>query len=317
MIDAPQPLRIAMLGMIPGNGHPYSWSAIINGYDPVVMAQCPYPAIPEYLGNQDLESVRIAGAQVTHLWTDNPDEADHVARAARIPNVVSRAVDVIGDVDAVIISTDDGEDHVRRAAPFIEAGLPVFVDKPLAVSISELRQFVTWKEEGARILSSSGMRYAVELEPLRNKNWEWLTSTTAKTLERYGIHALEPLFVLLGTGFQTVSWAGNDKSCVVTATHRSGALVTITVIPDAATSFGVILGFGASTREQIQIRDTYSAFRGQLVAAVEWFRSGVDPYPFAHTVELMAVLIAARESRANHGRAIEVAAVLEQVNNKI
>ena len=26
-------IRLAMLGMIEGNGHPYSWSAIINGYN--------------------------------------------------------------------------------------------------------------------------------------------------------------------------------------------------------------------------------------------------------------------------------------------
>ncbi|RKY68211.1 MAG: oxidoreductase, partial [Candidatus Latescibacterota bacterium] len=31
-------LKIAMLGMTEGNGHPYSWSAIINGdYDPEEM----------------------------------------------------------------------------------------------------------------------------------------------------------------------------------------------------------------------------------------------------------------------------------------
>ncbi len=55
-------LRLAMLGMIEGNGHPYSWSAIVNGYDPAAMAACPYPVIPVYLGKQPLESVRIPGA---------------------------------------------------------------------------------------------------------------------------------------------------------------------------------------------------------------------------------------------------------------
>ena len=49
-------LRLAMLGMIPGNGHPWSWSAIINGYDPDVMAaKCTYPGIIDYLAEQPLE----------------------------------------------------------------------------------------------------------------------------------------------------------------------------------------------------------------------------------------------------------------------
>jgi len=39
------PLCLAMLGMIPGNGQPYSWSAIVNGFDPTTMTACPYRVI--------------------------------------------------------------------------------------------------------------------------------------------------------------------------------------------------------------------------------------------------------------------------------
>ena len=133
-----------MLGMIEGNGHPFSWSAIVNGYNPEKMAKCPYPGIPKYLGRQPLESVRIPGARVTHIWTDNPAEAPNVAGASKIENVVAKPEDVIGKVDAAIISTDDGNDHVRRASPFIEAGLPVFMDKPMATNMPDLGQFVRW-----------------------------------------------------------------------------------------------------------------------------------------------------------------------------
>src|SRR5882757_8730755 len=103
-------LRLAMLGMIEGNGHPYSWSAIVNGYDPVEMAKCPYAAIPAYLGRQPLASVRIPGARVTHVWTDDPADAPNVAAASLIPHVVSQPEDVLGQVDAVVIATDDGDD---------------------------------------------------------------------------------------------------------------------------------------------------------------------------------------------------------------
>jgi len=175
-----------MLGMIPGNGHPYSWSAIINGYDRAAMAGCPYAGIPVYLGAQPHESVRVPGVQVTHLWTDNPAEATSVAKASLIPHVVARPEDVIGHVDAVLVSTDDGTDHVRRARPFVEAGLPVFVDKPLASTLEELRTFITWEKAGARILSSSGMRYAPELTPLIASlpalgELRWLSSITSRS----------------------------------------------------------------------------------------------------------------------------------------
>ena len=46
-------IRLAMLGMVDGNGHPYSWSAMFNGYDVNEMAKCPYAGIPDYLGMED------------------------------------------------------------------------------------------------------------------------------------------------------------------------------------------------------------------------------------------------------------------------
>ena len=46
----PSKLRFAMLGMIDGHGHPWSWSAIVNGFDLQKLAACPYPVIPQYRG---------------------------------------------------------------------------------------------------------------------------------------------------------------------------------------------------------------------------------------------------------------------------
>src|SRR5512136_1188104 len=152
-------IRLAMLGMIEGNGHPYSWSAIVNGYNPAEMAKCPFPVIPQYLAEVPLNTVRILGARVTHVWTDDPADAPKVAAASRIEHVVTRPEDVIGQVDAVILATDDGHAHVRRARPFIEAGLPVFVDKPLAINVADLNQFIRWYQGGKVFLSSSNMRY--------------------------------------------------------------------------------------------------------------------------------------------------------------
>ncbi len=313
-------LRLAMLGMIPGNGHPYSWSAIVNGYDPAAMADCPYPAIPAYLGAQPLEQVRIPGARVTHIWTDNPDEAPLVARASRIEHVVARPEDVLGEVDAVIIATDDGDDHVRRARPFVEAGLPVFVDKPLATNLADLRQFVRWQRQGAVLLSTSGMRYAPEMrlsEAQRGAlgDLRWITSFTCKTWERYGIHALEAVEPLLGPGFvsaQTQALAGSD---LVHLVHRSGVQVTLAAIHDAYGSFGAVHLYGTGGQLPLRLTDTYAAFRGQLLAWVDLLRAGQPPLPFAETVELMAALIAGRLSRERGGARVELSEVLDALED--
>lgn len=310
----PPPLRLAMLGMIPGNGHPYSWSAIVNGFDPAAMAECPYPVIPKYLGAQPAGQVRIPGAQVTHLWTDVPQEAAAVARAALIPHIVARPEDVIGQVDAVLISTDDGFGHVRRARPFVEAGLPVFVDKPLALSVEDLSTFVAWQKAGARILSSSGLRYAPEIEPLLAKpaslgQWRWISGVSCKNWESYGIHVLEPVHRLLGPGFTSVRLESRPGLEVAHLQHESGVQVSLPVIADGGATFGTLHVCGTAGQVTLRLADTYTAFRRQLLEFITFVRTGTASYPFAHTVELVALLIAGLRSRAEDSRRVPLSEI--------
>ena len=311
-------LRLAMLGMIEGNGHPYSWSGIVNGYNPDEMAKCPYPGITAYMGRQPLESVRIPGARVTHIWTDDPADAPKVAAASLIANVVSQPEEVIGQVDAAIIATDDGNDHVRRARPFIEAGLPTFIDKPMATNIADLRQFVQWHREGRIMLSTSGMRYAPEMrlsdaQRAHLGDLRWITSFTCKTWERYGIHALEAVEPLLGTGFLAVQAHSDEGGDVMHLTHRSGVRLTIGALHDAYGSFGAVHLYGTKGDLALKLSDTYNAFRSQLVAFIDMLHTGTRPLPFDETVELMAVIIAGIRSREQNGAVIRVADILAEL----
>lgn len=308
-------LRLAMLGMIEGNGHPYSWSGIINGYNPAEMAHCPYAGIPIYMGKQPLETVRIPGARVTHIWTDDPADAPKVAAASLIENVVGRPEDVIGHVDAAIIATDDGTDHVRRARPFIEAGLPVFIDKPMATTMAELHQFLAWHQAGHVILSTSGMRYAPEMRAdfSRLGDWRWITSFTCKTWERYGIHALEAVSPLLGPGFMSVQAHSDAGGDVMHISHRSGVRLTIGALHDAYGSFGAVHLYGTEGDQALKLTDTYHAFRGQLVAFIEMLRTGQRPVAFEETLELMAVIIAGIRSREQGGTRISIPELLAEL----
>jgi predicted dehydrogenase len=311
-------IRLAMLGMIEGNGHPYSWSGIVNGYDPVVMRKSPYPGISAYMDKEPLESVRIPGARVTHLWTDDPADAPKVAAASLIEHVVARPEDVIGHVDAVVISTDDGTDHVRRARPFIEAGLPVFVDKPMATTIAELRQFIAWHRDGKIILSTSGLRYARELRLSDEQraavgDLRWITSFTCKTWERYGIHALELVEPLIGPGFLTAQTHHDSGGDIVHLTHRSGVRLTLGAIHDAYGSIGAAQLHGTKGNLALKFTDTYHAFRAQLLAFIEMLRTGTRPLPFEETAELMAVIIAGLRSRVEGGRAVAIPEILSEV----
>ncbi len=313
------PLRLAMLGMIDGNGHPWSWSAIVNGYDREKLAACPYPVIPQYLNARPAGSVGIPGARVTHLWTDRADEAPPVAAAALIPNVAKRPQDVIGHVDAVFIATDDGFDHVERARPFVEAGLPVFVDKPLALTVADLRTFIAWRERGARILSSSGLRYAPELDTLLPLSAEigslrWISALSCKTWERYGIHLLEPVFRIVGRGFISIRLESSPGFEIAHLVHVSGVEVTLPVIKDGGATFGTMHVCGTAGQTSFKFSDTYTGFRRQVVSFIDYVRTGVEPYAFAETVELMSVLIAGILSKKEGGRRVLISEIQSQLS---
>lgn len=316
LVNNPNRIRLAMLGMVDGNGHPYSWSAIINGrYDAAAMAECGYPVIPQYLGAAPAGKLGLAGVEVTHVWCDDPADGPKVARAAKIENVVSKPEDVIGQVDAVIIATDKGWEHVDRARPFVEANLPVFVDKPLTDNEAGLKQFAAWVRDGKAILSTSAMRYAKEFVALKRQlsdagDVRLITNTTPKSWERYGIHALEAVYPLLPPGeWLWAANAGDESANVVHIRHARGADVVIAAVADMYGAFGRVNVHGTKNSLQAKFEDTFFAFKAQLVAFVEYLRSGVPPVDFEQTAELMKIIIAGIRSRAEGGRRVNLSEI--------
>lgn len=326
LVKDPANIKLAMLGMIQGNGHPFSWSAIINGqYDTQAMSDCGYPVIPQYLGAAPKEQQGIAGVKVTHVWCDDPADTPRVAKAAFIPYTVKHPEEVIGHVDAVLIATDDGSDHVRRAQPFIDAGVPVFVDKPLVDNVADLEQFIRWHQEGKPFLTSSGMRFAPEFTAMQNQlatlgDLRLAHVTMCKTWDRYGIHALEsiyePLAKILPPGqWHSVTHNGsfnpNDTHTnLMVLTHTSGTTVVLSVIYDMVGAFAHVNLYGTKGHLHAQAKDTFSAFRSQLVSYIDYLRTGQPAVPFDHIVEQMKIIIAGLHSRKEQGRTIYLQDIL-------
>ena len=313
--SAQEKIRLAVLGSSAGNGHPFSWSAILNGYDHELMTrECPFAGIPVYLKKEPADSLRLPGVDVTHICCtgDGEFEAEQVAACTGIQNVVQNPEDVIGEVDAVLVATDRGSEHVERCRPFVEAGLPVYVDKPLVNTTADLKIFQDWVGEGKRILSSSCMRYAKEFMPYRLSTHDlgeirFASITTPKSWESYGIHALEAIYTILGPGFESVRNTGTFHRNVVHLKHQSGADVVVVANADMYGGLGCLQLCGTAGHVQTSFSDSFYAFKAQLNAFLEFVRSGVRPYPFSETVELMNILIAGMKSREDGGTELEIA----------
>lgn len=313
------PTRIALLGMVDENGHPLSWSAIINGhYDDGIIRAAGLSVIADYLGAQPPSALGISGAEITHVWCDRPEDAQAIAASAQIPHIVADPTDVIGQVDAVIIPTDKGEEHLDRARPFIEADLPVFIDKPLTIRADHLDQFIAWHRAGKRIYSASAMRFAHEFTSLRDRLHEvgeprLIVVTCAKSWERYGIHALEAVYGLLPPGgWLDVCNTGCMETNIVHVRHQQPVDVVLAVNQDMFGGFCHLTVYGTTGRLDARFRDSFSAFKAQLAAFTDALRTAAEPFDFAHTVEQMAIIIAGIESRANDGQRVPIRSFANQ-----
>ena len=310
LVPDPDTIRLAILGMVDENGHPYSWSAILNGYDPEHMAHCGYTTICHYLAAEPGEAFGIDGARVTHIWCDDPADARRVAAASLIPHVVDRPEDVIGRVDAVLIPTDIGHEHGARARPFVEAGLPVFVDKPMVDNVEDLRQFVAWVNDDKPIMSSSGLRYCGRFAELRERIGEvgeprMIVMGMCNSWERYAIHAIEAVYPFLDPGaWLSIANTGNATANVAHLTHRSGVDVSVIVNEDMVGGYGHMTVYGTTGHLRARFDDSFVAFKAQLADFVSFLKTGRRPYPFEETVELMKLVIGGLRSREEGGRRV-------------
>lgn len=307
-------LKIGMIGFTEGNAHPFSWSAMINGgYDaPLMREYCKelYPTIPQYLSKQPAHTLGIPGAKVTHICFTGfvgREDAELCAKINGISHVVDAPEEMIGQVDAVIVATDNGNEHVERCRPFIEAGVPMFVDKPLVNTEEDLRTFVEWRKNGAKFISSSSMRYCKEIEPYYKNHYElgqirYICSPMAKKYETYGIHALERFYPLLGEGFLSVRNTGTLEQALVNIKHKNGCNVTVVQGYDLVTAGMMVLG--SCGAKILSSGDSYYSFKRQLDLFVHWLRTGEEPFPFSETVELMKLVIAGIRSREEGGREV-------------
>ena len=306
-------IRLGILGMTEGNAHPFSWSAIINGYDKEEMYRWTnelYPTILVYLDRQPKETFGIPGVQVTHVCFTGYEErerAENCARAAHIPHVVSRPEEMIGQIDAVICATDIGKEHVERCAPFVEAGTPIFIDKPLTDNEEDLKTIVGWVENGAKIMSSSSLRYNKSLEIFYGNHYElgnirYILSPMPKYWETYGMHAVEQIFPLVGPGFEWVQNVGTYERPMVHLHHQNGCEVDIPMGYGLQTNGVTILGEQGS--RVISDTDSFYAFKKQLEIFVEYLRTGIAQHPFTDTIEMAKIIIAGIRSREEQGRRV-------------
>ena len=213
--------------------------------------------------------------------------------------IVDSIDDLLKEVDVVLLETNDGRLHLEQALPVLKAGKTMFIDKPMTASLSDaIVIFEKAKQSSVPVFSSSSLRYLENAQKAAQGEIGKIVGATAYSpcklepthpdLFWYGIHGVETLYTVMGTGCKKLS-----------RVHTEGT--------DVVTAFG---------EEGIMELGPYSGYKPLLLEIVKFFQSGVAPIPAVETLEILAFMEAADESKRLNGATVDLDTIWDRAKEK-
>ncbi len=237
--------------------------------------------------------------------------------------IVDSIEELCEKVDGILLESVDGRPHLEQAKPVIAAGKPLFVDKPMAASLADVIEiFRLAKEAGVPCWSSSSARYGegitdasqneelgeiVGCDVFGSSSW----AEFHPDLYLYGVHAVEPLFAIMGTGCESVRRVKADGTDLVVGVWKDGRIGTFRDLGKGKSGYtAIIYGTkGSATGKS-------SGYGPLLEQIVKFFKTGKPPVPAEETIEIFAFMSAADESKAKDGATINIQELIEQAKSK-
>ncbi len=309
-------LKVGLIGINEGNGHPYSYSSIFNGFNEGLIETCPFDVIKKYLIETHQNKHIISNAKVTHIWTQDIEVSKNIANFAYIPNVVEHVDDLIGKIDAVIIARDDIENHWLFAKKFIENGIPVFIDKLLTNNFYELEQLLDCcKTTGCKIMATSSSRFTPEIYEAKKKllntpeNIRYIHGVSKVTWLRYANHLLDGICHLFGTDFESVQNVSNKThKDIVHIVFKNGVDCMLTIYDDLALPITFTV-YTDRDHHHVPFTDPafssyFFGFYNMLNDFVSYVCTGASAVDFNDSIKISSLIIAAHRSKIENNRKI-------------
>jgi len=211
--------------------------------------------------------------------------------------------------DAVLLCSVDGRIHLEQFSRIADAGKPVFIDKPLAVSSSDAEAIAGLaRQHGTRVFCSSALRFSVALTDV-------LTGATAGPVTGadfcgpmaieptnpgffwYGVHTVEMLYTSLGAGCRSVlATSSDDHDCLI-GIWDDGRLGTIRGNRTGDNGFHGLVHFAEHTAHIDIATASRPFFPSLLEAVMGFFQGGEAPVSLETTVEMVRFMEAGNQSR--------------------
>lgn len=309
--DEPKPLRVGIIGL--DTSHVSAFTSMLNNpkAKPELAGVKVVAAFPG--GSPDVESsrTRVKG------YTDELKNKYGVEIVGSIDALLAK-------VDVVLLESVDGRPHLEQVKPVLKAGKPVFIDKPVAGSLADAIQILDLaKQYKTPVFSSSSLRFTADVVAMKSNTkigdlLGCLTYSPCSLEEHhpdlfwYGIHGVEVLYTLMGTGCESVSRTQTKDTDIVTGTWKGGRVATYRGIRAGKSDYGMV-AFGSKAIESVTIKHSYEPL---LVEIVKFFKGGLAPVSAEETVEMFAFMEAADESKRRGGATVKIADVMAKARAK-
>ena len=255
----------------------------------------------------------VDAARITHIWGGDPERVEALAAKHQIGTIVAEPREMIDQVDGVLIidDTGGGATHADLARPFLEAGMPVFIDKPMTTEYADaVALFDLAEQHNAPLTSSSALRYPVELDPEAIAACGTLSSVLAVGPGEwfyYGVHAVELLGTVTDAQPVSVHRHVLENKDVAVVTYDSGLVAVVETLRDAAYLFHCSV-FGDKGHTSFDVNDMPGFYANEMRAIAEMVRTRKAPVTREQTLAVMAILHAGNKS-ADEGRLVQISEI--------
>lgn len=225
--------------------------------------------------------------------------------------IVPSIADLLKKVDYVMLETNDGNLHLEQAYEVFKAGKPMFIDKPLGATLAQsIAIYQLARDYNVPIFSSSALRFVPQNQKLRKGEYGkilgadcYSPATREKThpdFGWYGIHGVETLFTIMGTGCVSVNRMSAEGTDVVVGLWGDGRIGTFR----GRRTGKSIYGGTAFTDKGAEPVGPYQGYEVLLTEILNFFKTRIAPVPEEETLEIFTFMEASNESKRNEGRIV-------------
>ena len=231
--------------------------------------------------------------------------------------LVSESEEMVGRVDGVLILSLEGNRHLERARPFIEAKVPTYIDKPATCDVGEFEEIMSLADANSTLVwSSSAARFSDDVEQMRSELGEIEDFTgiqvfgpahfseTNRGLFHYGIHLTETLFTLMGSGCERLTAVCGADCDLVSARWSNDRIGSLRGHRRGCTGYGVTCFTNRGIlHRQFSLK---TAYRNLCCEIVRSFDTEVVPVGLKMTHEIIRFLDAMESSRHRDGQPVSL-----------